>query len=849
MTSFRHAIAKIINFSMLGCTLILAQPALAATLKLKVLIVSTGNSFEDAGLDLMDDVLTQMGVPFDVLDSSRETLTASRLYSGAVGNYNGIILTNSELFLPNVGSGFSAAEWAMLQNYERSFGVRESVLSGFPATNPALGLDYGMKNGEFGQVIVAGSNFLGQWKAPAGGPEFLEYMNVAKPFSVNDFAFAYEPFQQYVGEPAQYNGRPLVQPLLTWTHDPAKTLLAIVRHPDGREVLFSTIAQAPFLLHSQALAYEFVNFATRGVFIGARKLYLAAHVDDLFLSNDLWNIERNINDESLQYRMTPGDVTGFIAVEKVLKERYPVMKDMVVDLAFNGFGASPATPVADVRVSAVADTYIASISPDANFGISTQARISYYLLGADRKNYLVKFNLPSSKAKLKRAQLTVKNRNLVNSALSICRVTKAWLEGEGKSISSMGATWKQASLGKPWSKVGGDFDANNCISANSGGQYTSTFDVTPIVQRWVSGSANYGFIIRMQSGAELFVHTREAGATMASSLTLSYEPLPAEPLTASIVSNKNAFRFINHTYSHVNMNTSAGMDYARSTYEIGQNMQMWRQLGLPEAEKNTVVLLTGEHSGLRDTNGTADTSDDLPYPEGRNLSFLQAAFDSGIRYLASDSSQVNQNVEAYVPGMDILLLPRYPTNIFFNTTTPAENVDEYNYIFHERHLLEGKDPCTILGALCVPKDYTQLLASEADSAVRHMLTFRAWPHYFHQTNLYRYNVAGDSLLSDWLKVVAERYGNLFTLPVKSLPYYQIGAEARERLKARAASVDGQIDTAAGTVTVWAKTSALTPVTGVEGGAVYGGQLQRDVSVGVTPVTFRINRCNGLVQCQ
>ena len=291
MMVFNHTLLKIINCSILGCVLLLTQPALAATLKLKVLIVSTGSSLEDSGLDLMDDVLAQMGVPFDVLDTSRENLTADRLYSGSVGNYNGIILTNSELFIPGVGSGFSAEEWSMLQNYERTFGVRETVMSGFPATNPALGLDYGMK------TIIAGSNFLGLWKAPAGGPEFLEYINVAKPFSVSDFAFAGEPLQQYVGEPAQYNGRPLIQPLLTLDSDPAKTLLSIVKYPDGREVLLSMIAQAPFLLHSQALAYEFLNFATRGVFIGARKVYLEAHVDDVFLANDLWNTELNQNDK------------------------------------------------------------------------------------------------------------------------------------------------------------------------------------------------------------------------------------------------------------------------------------------------------------------------------------------------------------------------------------------------------------------------------------------------------------------------------------------------------------------------------------------------------------------------
>lgn len=837
----RRKSSRLVEALLLALTLSSTQVALADTVNLKVLVISTGNAAEDEGLDLMDDVLIQLGVPFDVIDSSRDTLTPERLSSATTGNYNGVILTNAELYLPGGGSGFTAEEWAALHNYERAFGVRESVLSGFPATNPALGLDYGMNSDAIGVGVVPGSSFTGIWKAPAGGPELFEYINTSKSLAINDFAFASEPAQLYVGEPAQFNGRPLVQPLLTSQADPAKTLISVVKYPDGREVLLSTIANAPFLLHSQALAYEFLNFATKGVFIGARQVYLAAHVDDLFLPNTLWNPDLNINDETREYRMTPADVTNLVTAQNTLRSRYPTMREVVTDFAFNGSGAIPEVPVPDRQLLAVADTHVSSLLPGSNFGASREAVIKSGFLGFDTNNFLVRFDVPvNTSTALTRAQLTFRNRTTGASSLSICRITTSWAEGDGWLIA--GATWWQSAIFRFWNNSGGDYDGSSCIAVNNAGGASSTFDVTPIVQRWISGAANHGFIVRMRGMGETRVNTREAGATVAPMLTLSYAPVPAEPLTGSIVANRNAFRFINHSFTHADMDTSSGMDYMTATNEIQQNQSIWRQLGLPEYNENISIMVTGEHSGLRDDNGTElDTSDDIQYPMGRNLQFLQAASDTGIRYLASDSSQVNQNVESYVPGLNILLLPRYPTNIFYNTSTPAENTDEYNFIFHERHLLAGKDPCTLPGAICQPRNYSQILDAEADNAVRHMLTYRPWPHYFHQANLYRYNTAGDTLLTDWLRVVAARYEGLFNLPVKSLPYYQIATLTQERLRARNANVSGQWDLATGTVTLRAASNAVISVTGVENGEVYGGQVQRRVTVGPTPVTFRVNR--------
>jgi hypothetical protein len=124
--------------------------------------------------------------------------------------------------------------------------------------------------------------------APAGGTELFEYINTANPLPITDFAFAAMPRNDGTG--------PQVTPLLVDAANPSRTLVALLTYADGREVLLSTITNAWFLLHSQALAYEFINFATSGVFLGGRQVHLTAHLDDLFIANDLWDPDTNTTD-------------------------------------------------------------------------------------------------------------------------------------------------------------------------------------------------------------------------------------------------------------------------------------------------------------------------------------------------------------------------------------------------------------------------------------------------------------------------------------------------------------------------------------------------------------------------
>lgn len=609
---------------------------------LRTLIISTGNASEDSALNLVEGLHERMGVPYAVLDSSRKLLTAEMLWSGNHGYYNAIILTNSTLWDEEAPgkSGFSAQEWALLHDYERRFSVRESVVSGHPAIDANLGLNYGMVE----EKTFTHGKFSGVWHKPAGGTELFEKINSANPLPLEGYA---------VGARERNSGSgPQVDPLLT-ERESGAILVARLRYPDGREVLFSTLNNAPRYLHSQLLAYEFLNFASKGVFIGARKIYLNAHVDDLFLPNFLWDPDTNDIDRDRIYRMTPSDAENTAKSLRRLRNRYPTARNLKLDFAFNG---------------------------------------------------------------------------------------KYW---------------------------------GNRVTVED----------------------------------ELF---RELSGY-----------------------NGTLFRYINHTLTHHNMDLGTATDYQKAKEEIEQNMVIWRELDLPEFEQNRSVLVTGEHSGLR--NG------DTPYPEGKNDAFLQAARDAGVRYLASDASQPNQNLEQFIQEFDILLLPRYPTALFYNVTEPDALTDEYNYMFHERHLEQGLRPADVPGANSGLLSYREIMEIDTDQALRNMLGYSIWPHYFHQSNLQNYDQKGKTLLFDWLETLFDKYQRLTTLPVISLPYHEVGRLTENRLAARDAGVSAVWNLETDEVTVSAQRNAGIFVTGLAGGEYYGGQLIRPVIADSVPRSFTVDR--------
>jgi hypothetical protein len=699
-----------IGLTLLGTPVAFADNAV----KLKVLVVTTSNT--DLGLAYIKPFLEEMGVGYDVVNSATQDLTAALLSPngcaavtvGCVGNYNGIMLTDS--FLTSAVapvSYFTPSEWDILHAYETNFHVREVVLSGYPQItywdpNAPWGvyLDYGLayKSSITPTSLPTVSN--AKWTIPtANSKTVFEYINKANPLPITDFAYTAK---------ARNDGLVLrdgtvssVTPLL---QTPAnETLVSVIQYKlpaqtiPVREVMLSSIANASFLTHSQVLGYEFVNWVTQGVFVGGRFVYMTNHLDDLFLANDLWDVNANQTSSTLTYRLSSADITNAVKQQTAFRIAHktatdPIAGAFMLDFPFNGAGA------------------------------------------------------------------------VVNPAAAV-------------------------------------------LKANT-----------------------------------------------------------ADTLVTAVIANKTQFRFMSHTYSHADMDkpvpANTPCDYptlptvADVQLEITKNRTVWTLLGLPDQTNNNRVLVTGNHSGLKDRKCTEEITlatpnpqvDDVPYVAGANPLFMTAAANAGVNYLASDTSQINQDVEQYMSGVDDgsattdrVMLPRYPTNIFFNVMNPTQLVSEYNYIFHDRFVATGQDPCTVPGAICATRTYADILAAETTAAVQHMLSFKMYPHFFHQMNVANYG-AGKTLQFDWLNSVYTAYEKLFKLPVKNPPYYQIGDKTNDRLIAKSATVNAKWDRTAKTVTLSAsKTVNNLLVTGLTGGELYGGQSIRAINVTTTPQTVLVDQ--------
>jgi hypothetical protein len=172
----------------------------------------------------------------------------------------------------------------------------------------------------------------------------------------------------------------------------------------------------------------------------------------------------------------------------------------------------------------------------------------------------------------------------------------------------------------------------------------------------------------------------------------------------------------------------------------------------------------------------------------------------------------------------IFIIPRYPTNLFYNVSTPAEWVSEYNYIYG----VGGIYPAGFGDS-----DYPTILGRQSDDLVRYMLKYNVNSWMFHAANLRDYNgttAGNNSLLSDLLDAVAAKYSAMYTLPIVNLSQSEIGGVMKARMAYNAAiagGVKGRIvfgPSVSIEVTNPTGVAVTVPLTGaVSGGVSYGGQ--------------------------
>jgi hypothetical protein len=157
------------------------------------------------------------------------------------------------------------------------------------------------------------------------------------------------------------------------------------------------------------------------------------------------------------------------------------------------------------------------------------------------------------------------------------------------------------------------------------------------------------------------------------------------------------------------------------------------------------------------------------------------------------------------------MMPRYPTDTFYSSSTPVEQTSRYNYIYHDEW---GRD-----------LTYEEIVEWESDTYLSRMLGYNLYPLMYHQANLRAYD-GENSLLSDVIGRTFEKYDQYFTLPVQSLTLAEIGPEAEERMAYDNSGVSATLDPVGGRFTITGSAGAAISVTGISFGPgveIYGGE--------------------------
>jgi hypothetical protein len=299
----------------------------SSTVDLNVLVLSA-NGLEPT-LSGIRRALDGLGTPYVVWTATARPgqLNTAQLANGCHALYEAVILTTQSLGYSKDGTwvrtALTTAEWQALADYESTFRVRQVNWYTFPS--PDTG--FGWPSSAIDTTTTPLSTHL-----TADGQAVFSYVRPGASIPIQDA-------WTYLSAPLT-DGR--TTSLLVDTQGHA--LAAVRQYPDGRQVLSLTFDSNSALIQDLVLWYGLVNWATRGVFVGERHVYLPLMVDDLFSSGVYWAVDRACGSPtspgSLAYRTTDADLSALIVWQRA-KQAVSLSHKLVVNFAFIGVHTVP----------------------------------------------------------------------------------------------------------------------------------------------------------------------------------------------------------------------------------------------------------------------------------------------------------------------------------------------------------------------------------------------------------------------------------------------------------------------------------------------------------------------------
>jgi Putative Ig domain len=311
----------------------------------------------------------------------------------------------------------------------------------------------------------------------------------------------------------------------------------------------------------------------------------------------------------------------------------------------------------------------------------------------------------------------------------------------------------------------------------------------------------------------------------------SYADSINDPLTQAFMANASAFRWLNHGSQHLYQGCIQNFTVApwQCTFDAGgQIVYMSKDDIKTEIQSNIATgqalgltfdpteYLSGEHSGLFFN----------PQQPLDNPNFGTALTEAGINYIASDASR-DPNSRAVGSAITI---PRHPTALYYNTSTAAAAVDEYNWLYTSR-TIGGSGYCddnpataTCIAPLDPANGFTSyIVPTDAAYNMNFILSNDPRPFYSHVSNM-----SDEGLLYPMMETILGNYRAAFadSAPLMNLTLTQAATALDRQTKWAAtgtSTATGYVQN--GKVTITNPSGIAAPITVPTGSTVVGATLE------------------------
>jgi Immunoglobulin I-set domain len=770
----------------------------AQRIDMKVLLLGTSTSESD--FQSWQLALQREGVPFQTIITSpghtpitAATLSDTLANGTAEAKYQAVIVSVGAL--PEcTGSGcsstLSASEWTALEEYEQKFNVRQLTGDIFPSAT------YGL-NGPATSGALDGT----QMTLTTEGKSAFPYLKGMAAMDTGTYGYEATPlstqatgasFKALVSGPA------------------SSALVGIYTHSSGVQEMVETFNENQYQTQSELLRHGAVNWVTRGVYFGDQRNYLEADIDDNFLSDDAWSTATHETDYN------PADALREQPADVETAAKWALQHQFRIDMLFNGGGSAQyqAEHGSDPLLTAFKkyQGYFGWIShtwdhPNIDIGCASQSYIESELN---------------------------ENNSWAASTIGLDENTSSTATPLGNDNPSVIITGEHSGLANLIPGNPGVVDPPNLESADPGSGGTLP-----------AGTYVYAVTDDFSAGGGQSIASESAPVTVSGSgsVELSWPAVchAAQFKVYRELSGSNEWKLI----ATVSAPSSQPPNSWFASPLSNQLVTGGGALDQTFTDKGTAGSLV---SGLPSTNEAVESA----YPQ--NPALASAFGGVGVKYFGSDASKPYPNpaipgntAAAYPAGATFTeagaqAVPRYPTNIYYNTSTEAQEVDEFNTLYTS--VGEGGKCVNSSVTTCQSKAATFAdVVSDVDTNMfQHLMGNDPRPHYFHQPNMMGSPPAGppttgtppataaskgDGLFYSVVNPLLEQYEKYFNAPIEQPTVAQAGALLAEQSEwganAEAGRASAYIE--GNQVTIQNSTAGEVnlPLTGVVGvGSVYGG---------------------------